>query len=108
MAPHSTALAWKIPCTEEPGRLQSMESQSQTTERLSTQAHGVSPKNSACSQQAWAITTLLSLLIARSGDAPAGEQYFRGQLNADMNEIQQSPFPPFPLGGAMGRSGWSG
>ena len=24
MAPHSRALAWKIPCTEEPGRLQSM------------------------------------------------------------------------------------
>ena len=27
MAPHSSALAWKIPWTEEPGRLQSMESQ---------------------------------------------------------------------------------
>ena len=25
MAPHSSALAWKIPWTEEPGRLQSME-----------------------------------------------------------------------------------
>ena len=24
MAPHSTTLAWKIPCTAEPGRLQSM------------------------------------------------------------------------------------
>ena len=24
MAPHSSALAWKIPCMEEPGRLQSM------------------------------------------------------------------------------------
>ena len=24
MAPHSSALAWKIPWTEEPGRLQSM------------------------------------------------------------------------------------
>ena len=24
MAPHSSTLAWKIPCTEEPGRLQSM------------------------------------------------------------------------------------
>ena len=23
MAPHSSTLAWKIPCTEEPGRLQS-------------------------------------------------------------------------------------
>ena len=32
MAPHSSTLAWKIPLTEEPGRLQSMESD--TTERL--------------------------------------------------------------------------
>ena len=24
MAPHSSTLAWKIPCMEEPGRLQSM------------------------------------------------------------------------------------
>ena len=30
MAPHSSTLAWKIPWTEEPGRLQSMGSQSQT------------------------------------------------------------------------------
>ena len=29
MAPHSSTLAWKIPWTEEPGRLQSMGSQSQ-------------------------------------------------------------------------------
>ena len=27
MAPHSSTIAWKIPWTEEPGRLQSMESQ---------------------------------------------------------------------------------
>ena len=27
MAPHSSTLAWKIPWTEEPGRLQSMELQ---------------------------------------------------------------------------------
>ena len=30
MAPHSSTLAWKIPWMEEPGRLQSMGSQSQT------------------------------------------------------------------------------
>ena len=30
MAPHSSTLAWKIPWTEEPDRLQSMESLSQT------------------------------------------------------------------------------
>ena len=35
MAPHSSTLAWKIPWTEEPGRLQSMGSlESDTTERL--------------------------------------------------------------------------
>ena len=36
MAPHSSALAWKIPWTEEPGRLQSMESRRvRHTHRLS-------------------------------------------------------------------------
>ena len=34
MATHSSILAWKIARTEEPGRLQSMESQSDTTLRL--------------------------------------------------------------------------
>ena len=35
MAPHSSALAWKIPWTEEPGGLRSMGSlESDTTERL--------------------------------------------------------------------------
>ena len=35
MATHSSTLAWKIPWTEEPGRLQSMGSlESDTTERL--------------------------------------------------------------------------
>ena len=35
MAPHSSTLAWKIPCTEGPGRLQSMGSlESDTTEQL--------------------------------------------------------------------------
>ena len=35
MAPHSSTLTWKIPWTEEPGRLQSMGSiESGTTERL--------------------------------------------------------------------------
>ena len=31
MEPHSNILAWKIPQTEEPGRLQPMGSQSQTS-----------------------------------------------------------------------------
>ena len=37
MVTHSSILAWKIPWTEEPGGLQSMESQSQT--QLSTCTH---------------------------------------------------------------------
>ena len=37
MAPHSSFLAWRIPWTEEPARLQSMGSQElDTTERLSS------------------------------------------------------------------------
>ena len=38
MATHSSVLTWRIPWTEEPGRLQSMESQSQT--QLSTHTAG--------------------------------------------------------------------
>ena len=41
MAPHSSTFAWKIPWTEEPGRLQSMGSlESDTTERLSCIGEG--------------------------------------------------------------------
>ena len=36
MAPHSSILAWKVPWTERPGELQSMRSQRDTTEWLST------------------------------------------------------------------------
>ena len=39
-APHSSTLAWKIPWTEEPGRLQSMgRKESDTTERLTFTFH---------------------------------------------------------------------
>ena len=34
MATHSSILAWRVPWMEEPGRLQSTESQSDTTESL--------------------------------------------------------------------------
>jgi len=40
MANHSSVLAWKVPCTEEPGGLQSMGSQSQT--RLSNFTFNIS------------------------------------------------------------------
>ena len=39
MAIHSSTIAWKIPWTEEPGRLQSMGSQRDTTERLHFHFH---------------------------------------------------------------------
>ena len=40
MATHSSILAWKIPWTEEPGRLQSMgHKESDTTERLHFHFH---------------------------------------------------------------------
>ena len=42
MATHSSTLAWKIPWTEKPGRLQSMGSQeSDTTERLHFHFHAL-------------------------------------------------------------------
>ena len=39
MAPHSSSLAWKIPWTEEPGRLQSMGSHSHTRLSDFTNSH---------------------------------------------------------------------
>ena len=39
MATHSSILAWEIPWTEEPGGLQSMGSESDTTERPSVYTH---------------------------------------------------------------------
>ena len=42
MAPHSSTLAWKIPWTEEPGRLQSMDRCGlDTTERLHFHFHAL-------------------------------------------------------------------
>ena len=42
MAPHSSTLAWKIPWTEEPSRLQSMgREESDTTERLHFHFHAL-------------------------------------------------------------------
>ena len=39
MATHSSILAWRIPWTEEPDRLQSVGSQRDTTERAHTHVH---------------------------------------------------------------------
>ena len=49
MATHSSILAWRIPWTEEPGRLQSMGSQSQTQlKQLSTHTHTHTYMSSYC------------------------------------------------------------
>ena len=40
MATHSSILAWKISCTEKPGRLQSMK-ESDTAEQLSIHTHTI-------------------------------------------------------------------
>ena len=40
MATHSSSLAWRIPWTEEPGGLQSIQSQRDTTEGTCMHAHG--------------------------------------------------------------------
>ena len=45
-ATHSSIIAWKIPWTEESGRLQFMGSQSDTTERLHSLTHH--PQRSSC------------------------------------------------------------
>ena len=42
MTTHSSILAWEIPWTEVPGRLQSTGSQKDTTEQLSTGTHTLS------------------------------------------------------------------
>ena len=41
MATHSSILAWRIPWTEEPGRLQSIVLQRDTTEQLSAAQHSL-------------------------------------------------------------------
>ena len=43
MATHSSILAWEIPWTEEPGQLQSIGSQSNTSQQLSTHACTIIP-----------------------------------------------------------------
>ena len=39
MATHSSILAWRIPWTEEPGRLHGVKKESDTTELLTRHAH---------------------------------------------------------------------
>ena len=55
MAPHSSTLAWKIPWTEEPGRLQSMESQSVRHPGIVVHQASLSITNS------WSLLKLMSI-----------------------------------------------
>ena len=59
MATHSSVFTWEIPWTEEPGRLQPVESKKSDTEQLSTHAHLTLPwlkekKSTASILQQWA------------------------------------------------------
>ena len=54
MATHSSILVWKTPWTEEPGRLQSMESQSQTP------LSNFTPPHFSCTGGHWQVVNLLS------------------------------------------------
>ena len=67
MAPHSSTLAWKIPWTEEPSRLQSMgREESDTTERLHFQFHALEEEMATCSSVlAWRISGTGSLVGCR-------------------------------------------
>ena len=67
MAPHSSALAWKIPWTEEPGGLRSMGSlESDTTERLHFHFHALEKEMATHSSVlAWRIPGTGSLVGCR-------------------------------------------
>ena len=67
MAPHSSTLAWKIPWTEEPSRLQSMgREESDTTERLHFHFHALEEEMATCSSVlAWRISGTGSLVGCR-------------------------------------------
>ena len=57
MATHSSILAWEIPCTEEPGGLQSTVPQSWTQ-----LTDGKVSRHSACASQEWRTPLLLGCL----------------------------------------------
>ena len=63
MATHSSIPAWKIPRTEEPGRLQSMESQSQTLRSMCAERIFTHKRDSVA---------VIKLRFLRRGDYPGG------------------------------------
>ena len=70
MAPHSSALAWRIPWTEKPGRLQSMGSQSRTRlKRLSSSSSSSGSSSSGSSSGSSSSSS--SLLKAAAPASPA-------------------------------------
>ena len=66
MAIHSSTIAWKIPWTEEPGRLQSMGPQRVTTERLHFTTYLGTPKFSAYLQMLCRLVELTTLSICNT------------------------------------------
>ena len=58
MATHSSILAWRIPWTEEPGRLQSMEFQSQTQLSFLFTSGNYLEKKTTCNSHMYTHTNL--------------------------------------------------
>ena len=106
MATHSSILAWKIPRTEEPGRLQSMGSQKSQTwlKRFSKQAHAVLGKLMGI-MRTWCITDSLicssvhPLLVQRTTAVCQGlSQLLRVCLPS---QLFATPWTVAPLGSCV-------
>ena len=70
LATHSIILAWKIPWTEEPGRLQSMGSQSQTRLSWHTLSTARRPSLNWHSKPSWCVRGSPTVLASSSALAP--------------------------------------
>ena len=84
MAPHSSTTAWKIPWTEEPGRLQSMGSQSRTQLSDFTSLHF---KKKKCKKAKWYSDDALQIAEKRREAKDKGERERSTQLNSEFQRI---------------------
>ena len=74
MATHSSIVAWRIPWTEEPGGLQSMELQRVTTERLGTPTNSALLEHSEFSSVAQSCLTLCNPMDCTMPGLPVHHQ----------------------------------
>ena len=84
MAIHSSTTAWKIPWTEEPGRLQSMGSQSRTQLSDFTSLHF---KKRKCKKAKWYSDDALQIAEKRREAKDKGERERSTQLNSEFQRI---------------------